>query len=165
MSDTSGETRHLGDDLFGDRFQIATTEGILPIDSVRVLKQVNRREPKFERGFWRGTCPVCGREYEVEGGSEDDREDAWQAALDCCGAEWLPPTDWVDDCDICGDSHREKRGCTAIWIREPFPNPESHEYDCSECEWSGEVEDFGNHKGLCPECDSAAVRAIGVSES
>jgi len=176
MSGTSEDTdtmlhEHPGDEVYQDRRRMATTEGVMNIDMVTVEEIVNNGETKETvKTFWRANCPVCGVAHEQGPVSEESaREEAWRSALNCgtlerCGAEWVKPEDYIEDCDICGDDHRERDGCTVLFLREPFPGPDSHRYSCSDCGWEGEGDDFDNHRGYCPECESAAVRAIEVED-
>ncbi|WP_246998408.1 hypothetical protein [Halosolutus gelatinilyticus] len=39
----------------------------------------------------------------------------------CCGAERFPPSDRVEDCEICGSDHRGEYNCSPPAHREPCP--------------------------------------------
>lgn len=147
---------------YGKRKLVATTEGsfkILPV----VIKEIENGSETILESFWRAECPVCYRTHETDEQSEDVRTGLIDDVVGCCGIEWLAPADWIEDCEICGTSHRESRGCKPLSYRDPFPSPEEHRYECTECDWTGEGGDFGNPEGHCPECDTAAVRAIKLA--
>lgn len=154
---------HIGDKHWSDRTKVPTTGGVTNIDHVSLVKQVNGTEASVEESWWATDCPVCHTRHEVQGADEDSRGEAIDQMLACCGVEWVPPTDWLEECSICGDSHRESSECTRLSMREPFPDPESHTYDCAECEWSGGGADIQGPDGLCPDCGTASVRAIEVA--
>lgn len=141
---------------------VATPEGSFKIQPV-VIKEIVDGSYRIIERFWRAECPVCHRTHETDEKAEDDRTDLVDTVTACCDTEWLPPADWIEDCEICGTSHRESRDCKPLSMREPFPDPDEHTYECSQCEWSGEADEFGNPDGYCPECDSAAVRALKVA--
>lgn len=151
---------HIGDKHWNDRSKMPTTGGVASIEQVSLVKQVNGEKTSVEESWWAVDCPVCYTRHEVQGAGEDSRSEAIDAMLECCGVEWVPPSDWIEDCDVCGDSHRERGSCTRLGMREPFPDPESHHYDCAECEWSGGGADLQGPDGLCPDCGTAAVRAV-----
>ena len=152
----------VADDCYDSREKVATDEGVFRIKRVTITKTVGNKEEIID-SYWQAECPVCYRTHETDSPSEDVRTDLIDTVCGCCGAEWLPPSDWVEDCEICGTSHRESRDCKPLSMREPFPDPDEHRYECSECGWSGEGDEFGNPDGYCPECDSAAVRALKIA--
>ena len=152
----------VADHCYEDREKVATDEGVFRIKSVTIMKTVGTKEELLD-SYWQAECPVCYRTHETDDHSEDVRTDLIDQVCECCGAEWLPPSDWIEDCEICGTSHRESRDCKPLSMREPFPDPDEHRYECAKCEWSGEGDEFGNPDGYCPECDSAAVRALKVA--
>lgn len=154
----SSQERHIGDELYGDRFRIATTEGVLKIEQVSITVMTDGYSERVEDSWWRATCPVCRREHESDGPSEDERMVAIEAAHDCCGAEWLPPQDWIEGCEVCGEDHREYHECVPPSRREPFPGID-REYSCRECDWAGAGEDLQGPDGRCPECETTAVEA------
>lgn len=143
------------------RSLVATPEGSFKIKPV-IVKEIENGQEKVIDSFWRADCPVCYRTHESDEKTEEVRTDFIDQVTDCCDTEWLPPADWVEDCDICGGDHRGSR-CIPISRREPFPDPETHRYDCSECEWSGKGSDFEGPDGECPECGTRAVRAVEVA--
>lgn len=155
----SSERTHLGDELYGDRHQMATDNGILSIDQVVLKEIVNNHKESVREAYWRATCPVCYREHEVDGGGEDAREKAIDSALECCDSEWLPPQDWVEDCSICGEDHREVRNCVPPSRRDPFIGADA-DYRCAVCEWDGPGDELTGPRGTCPECGSTAVQVI-----
>lgn len=139
------------------RSLVATTEGSFKVKPV-VVREVEAGTESVLDSFWRAECPVCHRTHETDEKAEDIREEFVEAVTDCCGVEWLPPADWVEDCDICGASHRESSGCKKLLWREPFPSADEHRYDCAECDWSGDRP--AGPDGVCPECGTTAIRAI-----
>jgi hypothetical protein len=147
---------------YESRKLVATPEGsfeILPV----VVKEIENGKEEVLDAFWRAECPVCYRTHETDEQAEEVRTDLIDTVVSCCDTEWLPPADWIEDCDICGTSHRESRGCKKIAWREPFPHVEEHHFDCAECEWSGDQP--AGPDGTCPDCDTTAVRAIPTSEN
>jgi uncharacterized OB-fold protein len=154
---------HIGDKYFDERQYMATTHGVAQIDQVSLVRRVNNHTEKVVNSWWEIECPVCGFTHEIDGSSEDARREAIDVMLDCCDIEWQPPSDWIEDCEICGDSHRERHDCTCLSHREPFPSPDSHRYDCAECQWTGDGDDLHGPAGFCPDCGTSAVRAVQVA--
>lgn len=104
---------------------------------------------------------ICGRRVSVAGGGEAARGDLITQVLDHCGTEWFPPSDWVADCDICGEDHRGEFGCFPPPRRQPFPGVHE-DYECARCGWTGHGEDLSGPDGECPTCDSPAVKVVAV---
>jgi len=164
VSDRFAHADCMADHCYEDRELVATTEGTFRIKPVAVIEKEGREEQVIE-SYWRADCPMCWQTHETESQDEALRGDLVEQVIDCCDpVEWLPPKDYIEDCDICGDDHRKSGGCTVLSRREPFPRPENHEFECADCDWSGSTaEDFDTHTGRCPECGTAAVRAIQVA--
>jgi len=152
----------VADDCFGDRERFATDEGVFRMQSVKVTKTVGHQEEVID-SYWQADCPVCYRTHETDDRTEDAREDLFDEVCECCGAEWIPPEDWIEDCEICGTSHRESHECKAVSHREPFPGVEE-DYECVDCGWDGRGTDLKGPVGECPECDSRSVRVVDDAE-
>lgn len=144
---------------YNRRSLVATEEGSFKIKPVKITETEDGKDKVLE-SFWRASCPVCYRNHETDERSEEVRSDLVDTVTDCCGAEWLPPGDWIQDCDVCGTSHRESEGCRKLSMREPFPAVDEHRYECAECDWSGDQPD--GFEGFCPSCGTTAVRAIPI---
>lgn len=154
---------HLGNKYYGDRQIIPTTHGKTRIDRIDIVRQVNGNTQETVESYWRVACPECYREFESEDGSEDARGEVIDRMLECCDIEWFPPSDWVDNCEICGSDHRGEYNCEPPAWREPFPGVEC-DYTCVRCGWSGPGKDLQGPNGECPECDSAAVQPTGETD-
>lgn len=144
------------------REKVATTRGVIEIKPVTVTKEIGNAEKVID-SYWQTECPVCYQTHSTDTQRENIRSELIDTACSCCDAEWLPPTDWIDNCNVCNNSHRESDGCRPIIMRTPFPDPETHTYNCSECEWSGSEDEFNNFKGRCPGCGSTAIEAIPIA--
>lgn len=149
----------IADHCYDKREKVATTEGIITIKPVTIKKIVNGKETILE-SYWQAKCPICHQEHTTDKQSEEIRSELIDTVCNCCDIDWLAPSDWIEDCDICHTDHRESRQCELISFRDPFPSPENHTYDCADCDWNGEGDDFNNQDGYCPECESPAVKAI-----
>ena len=149
---------------YESRDQVLTEIGTFGIDAVVEKRVINDGESvEILDRYWQAKCPQCWTKHRTEDDREDVRDDLVDMVLDCCGLEWVPPDDYVEDCDICGYNHREANGCQPLGFRDPFPDPENHQYECTDCDWTGaEGEDFDDPDGHCPECGTAAVRAMRV---
>lgn len=150
---------HLGNKHFGDRDYLATTHGAVKFDRESLVRYWNGTEQEVVESHYELECPVCRTTHESDGTTEDDRREIVDVLLDCCGIEWLPPSDWIADCDVCGDSHRERHDCTPPGLRDPFPGVD-HDYGCARCGWDGHGEELRGPNGECPNCDSGAVRVV-----
>lgn len=149
---------HLGDKCFGVRECIATTAGVLRVEQVTIKEIVGGYEEKTLDSFYRAQCPDCGMEYESDEPTEDAREQTWNEAMDCCDAEWVPPSDWVEDCGICGGDHRGELGCRSLFDRDRSVD-EDDEVACRECK-SFEDTAKQTRRGRCPECNSGALEVL-----
>lgn len=148
----------VADDCYEDREKVATDEGVFRIEQVTVMKTVGTKEEILD-SYWQAECPVCYRTHETDSQSEDVRSELAEDVYDCCGAEWIPPSDWVEDCPACGTGHRESYGCIPVSAREPFPGVDE-DYECIDCGWDGHGSDLQGPDGECPDCDSRSVRVI-----
>lgn len=152
---------HLGNKHYSDRQTYATTHGTTQIDRVDVVRMVNGNQQDTLESHWTVDCPVCRRTFESDDAAEDARLPLLDEMHACCGTEWFPPSDWVDDCEICGDSHRGKYNCTALAWRDGFDGLEGDEScSCAKCGWDGSGEGLLGPRGECPECESRAVRVV-----
>jgi Zn finger protein HypA/HybF involved in hydrogenase expression len=151
--------RHLGNEYYGDRDYLATKHGAVRIEREDLVRFVNGNRQEVVESEWYADCPVCGRRVSVDGGSEAARSDLISQVLDHCGTEWFPPSDWVDDCDICGEDHRGEYNCSPPGLRTPFPGVDQ-DYACARCGWDGNGHDLPGPNGECPNCDSSAVRVV-----
>lgn len=155
--DDNGPT-HLGDDHYSDRDYLATKHGVVRLERESLVRFVNGNRQDTIESEWFAECPICRREVRVEGGDEAARSDLVSEVLDHCGTEWFPPSDWVEDCDICGSDHREAHGCRSPSLRAPELEHPVEAVDCAECEFEGEPEDLNPPEGVCPDCGTTAVR-------
>lgn len=148
-----------------DRKLVSTTEGSFKIQPVNIIKKTGGQQDEVIESYWEATCPVCYTDYRTDDQAESTRSDLVEKVLNCCEVtEWLSPEDYIEGCSICGDNHRESDGCTPLTHRDPFPEPSNHTYECVECEWEGKKkEDFDDHKGVCPECNSTAIKANPIN--
>jgi DNA-directed RNA polymerase subunit RPC12/RpoP len=154
---------HIGEKYWNERRKYPTTGGVATVKAVSLVKKVNGTKASVEESWWAVDCPVCHSRHEVQGASENARMQAIEAMEKCCGVGWVPPLDWIEDCNVCGDSHRESSECTPLNRREPFPDPESHYYECAECDWDGGGAEIQGPAGACPECGTRSVRAREVA--
>lgn len=152
---------HLGNKHFGDRDYLATTHGTVKIDRESLVRFWNGSQQEVVESHYELECPVCYELHESDGTSEDDRRAIIDELLDCCGIEWWPPSDWVADCEVCGDSHRGEFACSPPAFRDPFPGVDN-DYGCARCGWDGHGEDLQGPYGECPNCDSGAVRVVSA---
>lgn len=150
---------HLGNKYYGNRDYLATTLGAVRIEREDLVRFVNGNRQDVVESEWYADCPDCGRRISVSGGSEEARSDLITKVLDHCDAEWFPPSDWVEDCDICGGDHRGKFECRAPALRTPFPGVDE-DYKCANCDWDGPGENLTGPNGECPNCDSGAVKVL-----
>jgi Zn finger protein HypA/HybF involved in hydrogenase expression len=151
--------RHLGNDYYGDRDYLATKHGAVRIEREDLVRFVNGDRQETVESEWYADCPICGRRISVDGGSEAARSDLIQQVLDHCGTQWFPPSDWVEDCNICDEDHRGEFECRPPGLRTPFPGIDQ-DYACARCGWDGQGEDLQGPDGECPNCDSPAVQVM-----
>lgn len=172
MSEADGPPPGIGDVLgpmyrgnldYGDRKRIPTNYGTVKMDSETLRRFWNGAEQEVVEGHWEARCPCCYTKHVIEGRTDQDRAELRGVVLDCCDeVRWLPPSDWVEDCEVCGRSHRDQHECTSPAHRDPFPDT-SEPAVCTDCGFSvNELDDIGTHDGSCPECGSHAVK-VGVS--
>lgn len=147
---------HIGDEHYGDRDYVATTHGAVRINHESLVRHWNGAEQEVVESHWEADCPVCYRTHTSDDGSEAARSDLFDTVLACCGAEWFPPSDWVADCEFCGDDHRGEFGCAPPGLRDPRPDL-ANPVDCGACGWDGDGGDLDRPHGNCPKCGSAAV--------
>jgi Zn finger protein HypA/HybF involved in hydrogenase expression len=152
---------HLGNRYYGDRRYLATKHGAVRIEREDLVRFVNDTRQDVVESTWYADCPICGRRVSVDGGSEAARSDLIQQVLDHCGTEWFPPSDCVEDCDICGDDHRGEFACTPPSLRTPFPGVDE-DYACARCGWDGRGDELTGPDGECPNCDSTAVEVTST---
>lgn len=150
---------YLGNQYYGDRKKVPTNYGLISLDRETIRRFWNGAQQDVIDGHWEGRCPCCYTEHTSDGVSDEDRADLVDELLDCCDdVRWLPPSDYLDPCDVCGRSHREQHECTAPAIREPPPDPDQPA-ECTDCGWTiDRIEDAGSRFAACPECDSNAVK-------
>lgn len=147
---------HLGNKHYGDRDYLATKHGAVRLNRESLVRFVNGNQQNTVESEYYADCPICGRTVTAEGGDEAARSDLISEILDHCGTEWFPPSDWVEDCEICGESHRGKYNCSPPGLRHPFPGVDKP-YACARCGWDGHGEALRGPDGECPNCDSPAV--------
>lgn len=154
--------RYPGNLDYGRNDRIPTNYGTVSIDSETIWRFWNGAKQEVVDGHWEATCPCCYTEHVVEGVSDEARFELWNTVLDCCdGVRWLPPSDYLDPCSICGQSHRERRECTAPALRDPFPDIDEPA-ECTSCGYSvTRAENIPSPDGSCPDCESNAVRIGG----
>lgn len=150
----------LADATWGDRTRMLTSAGVVDLEDVSLIEHVNDRQGEVQEHYHRATCPECFHDHRRDGG-EDARRELIDALLECCGIEWVTPSDYVTDCDICGDGHRGRYNCTPPSGREPFPGVDE-DYACAACGWSGHGGDLQGPFGECPDCDSPAVQVVSA---
>lgn len=151
---------HLGNKHYGDRRYLATTHGAVRIDREDLVRFVNDTRQDVVETTWTATCPDCHREHSVDGAGEDARSELIDEVLECCDdVEWFPPSDWVENCEICGSDHRGAHNCEPPAFRDPFPGVDET-YRCAACGWDGDGEELQGPNGECPDCDSPAVQVI-----
>jgi len=151
--------RHLGDEYYLDRDYLATKHGAVRIEREDLVRFVNGSRQDVVESEWYADCPICGRRIAVAGGDEAARSDLITQILKHCGTEWFPPSDWVEDCDVCGEDHRGEFECRPPGLRTPFPGIDE-DYRCARCGWDGHGEDLNGPDGECPDCDSPAVEVL-----
>ncbi|ELZ96616.1 hypothetical protein [Haloferax sulfurifontis] len=157
-SDKFAHPQCVADDCFGKREPVATTEGVFRLERVTIKKFVGQgQKESLVDSYWQADCPVCYQTHESEESGEDARMELFGGVLDCCGAEWMPPAGWVEDCDICGDDHRGEFNCTPLSWRKPFPGIDN-DYVCAECDTENHGSDLDGPNGACPECGSEALK-------
>lgn len=151
--------RYPGNLDYGKRDRIPTNYGTVGIDSETTRRFWNGAEQEIVGGHWEARCPCCYTKHTVEGTTDDDRVELWNTILGCCEeVRWLPPSDYLDPCEVCGRSHRERHECTAPTHRDPFPDLDQPA-ECADCGWSIETaSEMPSHDGSCPECESNAVK-------
>lgn len=152
--------RHLGNEYFGDRETFPTTHGAVAIDQVSLVRVRNGNTKEVVESHWEISCPICDTTHESDSGSEDGRREVIDSALACCGAEWFPPSDWVEDCSICGGSHRGEFGCPPLLDHDRQDVPDDGRFTCRSCGENGEMNDLWGI-GSCPACDSGALEVSG----
>lgn len=158
VADQFAHPECVAEECYDSREKVATDRGVFTVKSVTIKKTVGTKEECIDH-YWQAYCPACHEIHETNERSEDARSDLIDQAIDCCGAEWLPPEDYVEGCDVCGEDHRESRGCYPPAHREPVPGVEA-EFECTDCDWDGDGINLEGPNGECPECDSAAVRVV-----
>lgn len=154
--------RHLGDQYYDDRDYLATTHGAVRIECEEVVRKTNGEATEVVESRWFADCPICGREHDTDEATEDARSDLFEAVLDCCGAEWVPPSDWVWDCPVCGRDHRGEFGCPPVAHHGNCKVPVNVDdpVQCLACGWDGAGGDLSG-VGRCPGCQSGAVEVSG----
>lgn len=150
---------HLGNKYYGDSDYLATKHGAVRLEREDLVRFVNGNQQETVESTWYGDCPVCLRRVSVDGPGEGARSDLISQVIDHCGTEWFPPSDWVEDCDICGDGHRGEFECRPPGSRTPFPGVDE-DYTCARCGWDGHGEDLTGPNGQCPNCDSPALKVV-----
>lgn len=171
MSDTNQPPAGVGDVLgprypgnlaYGKSNRIPTNYGTVSIDRETIWRFWNGAKQDVIGGHWEARCPCCYTEHTVEGTSDEDRADLVDEILDCCDeVRWLPPSDYLDPCTVCGRSHREQHECTAPSYRDPIPDL-GQPAECTDCGWSiDRADEIPVHDGSCPECESNAVKIGG----
>lgn len=150
---------HLGDKHYSDRDFLATKHGAVRIEREELVRFVNGNRQEVVKSEWYANCPLCGRRITVEGGDEATRSELITQVLDHCGTEWFPPSDWVEDCEVCGENHRGEFECRPPGLRMPPPG-EDEDFTCAWCGWKGRSEDLMGLGGKCPNCDSPAVKVV-----
>jgi len=150
---------HLGDKYYDDRDYLATKHGAVRLEREDLVRFVNDNRQEVVESEWYADCPICRRKISVDGGGEAARSDLITQILEHCGTEWFPPSDWVEDCEICGEDHRGEFKCRPPGLRTPFPGVDE-DYACARCGWGGHGEDLTGPDGECPNCDSAAVKVM-----
>jgi hypothetical protein len=158
VSDQFAHRECVAEHCYETRKKVATTEGVFTVESTVVKKFVGDSEEVLD-SFWQADCPVCFQTHESEETDEEARSDLIDAVIDCCGAEWLPPEDYVENCDVCGMGHRESRECFPVFCRDPVPDLDDH-FQCVECGWDGYGPELGGASGQCPECESRSVQVV-----
>jgi hypothetical protein len=150
---------HLGDKYFDDRDWFATKHGAVRINQEQLVRVVNGDEQEVVESEWYADCPICGQRVSVSGMGEDARRGLTSRILNHCGTEWFPPSDWVEDCDVCGDDHRGEFECKPPAYRTPSPSVDD-DFTCARCGWDGSGDELHGHAGECPNCDSPAVTVV-----
>jgi len=150
---------HIGDKYWNDRQRVPTTNGVTSIEHVDVVRRRNGKVTDRIEQYWEVECPVCIQTYRSDTDAEEERPDVIDEALACCDSEWVPPSDWVEDCSICGGDHRGEYGCRPPAAREPFPGVDER-FACARCDWDGHGESLQGPEGECPDCNSAAVAVV-----
>jgi len=153
------EPRHLGNECYGDRNRLATKHGVTRINRETIVRNWNGAEQEVIESHWVIECPICYKTHKSEEATEDARPEIIDEVLDCCGTEWFPPSDWVEDCNICGDDHRGEFNCQPLSWRDPFPDIDQ-DFACARCGWDGHGEDVNGPNGECPNCDSTALEVL-----
>jgi len=148
----------LAESCWRDRTRFLTSAGIVTLEEIALVEHVNGHKGETREHFHRAECPACYRQHRHDGG-EDARRELIDALLDCCDIEWVAPSDYVTDCDICGHDHRGEYNCTPPSHREPFPGVD-RDYRCAACGWSGHGEDLQGPRGECPDCNATAVTPL-----
>lgn len=150
---------HLGNKHYADRKFFATRHGAVRVHHEALIRHRNGEAQGTVESHWEADCPVCLRTHRTDAGLEKNRSELFDLVVECCGTEWFPPADWVEDCGVCGEDHRERHGCTPPGRRHPIPGVDE-DYECTSCGWEGDGETLQGPNGTCPACDSAAVRVV-----
>lgn len=158
VSDQFAHRECVAEHCYETRKKVATTEGVFTVESTVVKKFVGDSEEVLD-SFWQADCPVCFQTHESEETDEEARSALIEDVIDCCDAEWLPPEDYVENCDVCEMGHRESRDCFPVFCRDPVPDLDDH-FECSECGWDGSGPELGGASGQCPECESRSVQVV-----
>lgn len=145
------------DRCYYDREKVATTGGVFKIQSVTVTRTVGNTE-EILAAHWQAECPVCYTTHETESQDEDVRNTLFETVLDCCGIEWLPPSEWVEHCHICGTSHNGAFQCRTLISRSETVGVETtdHDFCCHACGWHGHGSSLSNFYA-CPDCGSNSI--------
>lgn len=152
--------RYPGNLHYNDRHRIPTNHGTSSIDEVRLVRFRNGARQKTVRGHAEADCPACYTTHEVGFDECDDAiAEVAERVLDCCDeVRWLPPSDWLDPCPICGDAHRASCECRTPMYRTPKPDFD-RPAACQDCGWTADCAEEGLRPldSCCPECGSASV--------
>lgn len=146
---------HLGDKHFEDHDVVATTYGPAEIDRHSTVKFINDERQQELDSHFEITCPNCNTTHRSDGTDKTDRVQLIETLFECCEVEWFPPSDWRENCAVCGDSHRGDY-CTRLDKRDTsINNPETHTYTCHTCSWDGSYDELDQL--WCPDCGSPSI--------
>jgi hypothetical protein len=150
---------YIGNTKYGERDRIPTNYGVIRIDRESLVRFTNGARQEVVSGHHEARCPCCYDTITVDGTGDDARADCWEMVLGCCDeVRWLPPSDYLDPCPVCGHAHRDRHDCRPPISREPHPDFDQPA-ECTDCEWRGEPakEELAPPDARCPECESVAV--------
>lgn len=163
--------KHPGNEYYSDRDWLATTHGAARIHTESLVRFWDGNEQEVVEERFEAKCPVCYQTHTVDSTDVSEREargELTDGLLGCCDIEWLPPTDWIEDCEVCGESHRERHGCRTLSQRTGDDRPDDldRDFQCHDCGWTGHGETLdGMYCGKkCPECGSARLTEVSDSE-